>query len=499
MNLNFSKSKIFLYCCLSFVFGIAIASFLPLQYLQFDLWFFSISLGFLIISILFWQNKKIRLIFLLGLFLVFGLWRYSINIPKNTSDKIWFYNGQTVTLEGVVVDEPDIRQRNVKLEVKSKKVEGKDVNGKLLITTNLYPEYNYGDKLEINCNLQTPKQFQGFAYDRYLARFDIYSVCYYPQIKLIESGQGNKIYHKIFSFKDRVRNIIIKGINEPEAGLARAIIIGDKKAINDDLRSLFSKAGISHIVAISGMHIGIISVLIMSFLLGIGLNRKKAFYVSIIFLIFYIILIGAPASAMRAGLMGFLVLWALNLGRLNKLTNSIVLAGAILLVINPKLLRDDIGFQLSFLAVLGIAYFYPLLDVFSQKIKKSKLKGIRDILFITISAQIFTLPIIIYNFSVFSIIAPISNLFVLWCLPFLIFLLLSGIGLSLIMPSLSVIIFLPAWILLKYIIFISKLLTSIPYSYIEIDYIWFGWFVIYYFIILSYIRKKVKNNYTKKV
>ncbi len=449
--------------------------------------------------ILFWPNNKIRIIALTGLFLFLGLWRYAIGLPVNTPDKISYYNGQSVTITGVVANESDIRQRNMKLEVRSERLVDSDrkVDGKILVTTNLYPRYNYGDKLEITCDLQAPEEFQGFAYDRYLARYDIYSVCYYPRLVNLGTGQGNWLYGKIFKLKDKFRDTINQGLGEPEASLARAIILGDKRSIPNDLREKFSQAGISHIVAISGMHISILAALVSVFLLSIGLKRKHAFYASGLFLVFYIILIGLPASAMRAGLMGFLVLWALYLGRLNKLVNTLVLAAVILLLVNPKLLRDDIGFQLSFLAVLGITYVYPLFNSWFEKILEKRLlflktssafKGVRDILNITIAAQVFTLPIIAYNFSQVSIIAPLTNLLILWALPVVMVAVLGALGLSLMLPAFSVAFFWPSLALLKYIIIITNSLLKIPVSFITINYLWLGWVLLYYAAVLWMIK-----------
>ncbi len=501
MRFNFSKSKIFLAGCIAFIVGIAVASFLQTRWIENDLWWFIGLMASGVALLLFWKNKKFRIVVLLGLFLFLGLWRYSIGLPTDSLDKIWHYNGQTVAAGGIICNEPDIRQNNQKLEICAFKTgELTFVFGKILVTTNLYPSYNYGDELEITCQLQAPEKFQGFAYDRYLARYDIYSVCYYPKIKLISSNRGNFLYKSIFKFKNKVRGVMNYGLSEPESSLAKAIILGDKKEIPADLRGIFSQAGISHIAAISGMHISIMAALIMGLMLNIGLSRKKAFYLASLFLIVYIIFIGLPASAMRAGLMGFLVLWAMNLGRLNKLTNSLVLAGAVLLIINPKLLRDDIGFQLSFLAVLGITYFYPLLDKWTEGLIKKYnnfLKAPMALINITLAAQIFTLPLLAYNFSQISVISPVSNLLVLWSLPILIVFLLSAIILSFIFYGLSVIFFLPALILLKYIIAISEWLVKIPYAYIEIDYLWWGWMIVYYVIVIWTVVRLKRKSWTE--
>jgi len=500
---DLSKSKIFLYGCFVFILGVGIVSFLPTQALKYDIYFFICLVGCLIIVILFWKNKRITLVALMGAILFLAFWRYSVNLNINSPDKIWYYNGQTIAFRGIVNDEPDIRENNVKLEILVEKLtpprpspyegEGEiEISGKVLITTDLYPKYNYGDELKIVCRLEAPEEFQGFAYDKYLARFDIYSVCYYPKIELLNFGQGNIIYDNIFRFKDNLRIIINHGLTEPEASLARAVMLGDKRAISDDLRDVFSKIGISHIVAISGMHISILSAGVMYLFLGIGLSKKKSFYLACVFLIFYIIMIGAPASAVRAGLMGFLILLALNSGRLSNTTNSLFFVSALLLIINPRLFRDDIGFQLSFLAVGGIVYFFPIIDDYLEKIKIPKLWGIRSVIVITISAQITTLPIIVKNFSIVSIVSPVSNLFILWTLPFLMVAIIFGIALSSIFSSLSPVFFLPTRLLLDYIIKVSQFFMRVPHSYFEVNYIWLGWILFYYFF-LFYLYKKLSS------
>ncbi|MFH1662155.1 MAG: ComEC/Rec2 family competence protein [Candidatus Falkowbacteria bacterium] len=493
------KSKIFLICCVSFIFGIAIASFLPENILKYNLLFFIAITFFSVILALFFKYNIIRLIALVGLFLFLGIWRYSISLPVNSPDKIWYYNGQTIDVVGVISNESDIRANNQKLEID---VKNKNISGKVLVTTNLYPKYNYGDAIEFTCELQAPERFSGFSYDRYLARYDIYSVCYYPHVSrntyhISRNNFQDLFYRNIFVLKDKLREVINYGLGEPEASLAKAIILGDKKGIPEDLRDNFSRAGISHIIAISGMHISILAALVMGALLGIGLSRKKAFLFSSIFLIIYIMLIGLPASAMRAGLMGFLVLWALSIGRLNKITNSLVLAGAILLLINPRLLRDDIGFQLSFLAVLGIVYCYPIFNRWAEKWKiKKYFKIIFNIFAITMAAQVFTLPIITYNFNQVSVVAPIANLLILWTLPVLMILILIAIFLSLIFFDFAFIFFLPAMLLLKYIIIITEWLTKLPYAYFEVDYLSLVWVVVYY-VVVGWGVWKIRKKYAK--
>lgn len=532
-------SKIFLICCLVFVVGIAGASFAPVKIFEYKIYFFAGALTFLLLSL---ALKKIKprvslgLIFL-SIFLL-SLWRYGMSLPENTPDKIWHYNGQTVVARGVVANEPDVREANQKLEIKAwaiqeqpeaigegtQNIASPRVNGKLLVTTNLYPEYQYGDEVEMMCNLEKPAEFNGFAYDRYLARYDIYSVCYWPKsitrlspasqeviirspfrqladpfvkggkknnppYPLYQGGRKNIFYGKIFAFKKYLAGLIETGMTEPESSLARPIVFGGQKGLPENIRADFSKVGLTHIMAVSGFNISIVAAIAMFLLLGLGASRSYSFYLASAFLALYIILVGASASATRAGLMGFLVLWALKLGRLNKMTNSLVLAAAILLMFNPKLLRDDVGFQLSFLAMAGLSYAYPILEALWQKIKLPKLKGLSQVLLLTLAAQVFTLPILAYNFSQVSIIAPLANLAVLWAVPILTILILAALPLAALLPGLAFIFFLPSLILTKYILLVVKHFAKLPYASLEVNYFSFVWAVLYYALLIFIIIK----------
>jgi competence protein ComEC len=497
------KAKIFLISCLFFILGIAIASFLPLSWLALSLWWFAGMIGGATIAILFLKNKKIFLPALWISFLLLGIWRYSVSLPPDTPDKIWYYNGGEAIIVGTICNEPDIREANVKYEVCTSGINLSrfSVEGKILVTADLYPIHNYGDKIKITGELQTPEKFNNFSYDRYLARFDIYSVCYYPKIEIIKSGGGNYFYGKIFSLKEKFHSAINYGLPEPESSLAGPLILGYKKGVSAYWQEKFSQTGLSHIMAISGTNISILAAAVMILLLGVGLSRQRAFWLASLFLFFYVILVGAPASAMRAGVMGFLVLWAMKLGRLNKLTNSLILAAAILFLINPRLLRDDIGFQLSFLAVLGMIYFPSIFESWLKKIVNPEkvpkfLKIIYDIFSLTMAAQIFTLPIMALNFSQISIIAPVSNLLVLWCLPFLTIAVLVSMILGSIIPPIAPFIFFPSLFLLKYILLVVDWLPRIPYAYVKIDYLWWGWVVVYYLIfvwLIIFSRRKTEN------
>ncbi len=466
-----SRSRIFLASCLSFIVGVGFYEFLP----DLDnIYWFAIVVSFFVFLALFWKNKKIKLICLVGLFLFLGIWRNGISIENNTIDKIWHYNDREVNFEGIVIDEPDLKDKIQKLKIKIldlSKYPDLKISGKVLVTTNIYPQYSYGDILRIKCSLKAPEPFSDFAYDKYLSRYDIYSVCYWPEIEFLQSK--NSFFNpkkRIFEFKHRMKNAIDSGLKNKEASLANAMVLGYKKNISEDLRKIFSQAGLSHIMAISGMHIGVLIVIFQFFLLKIGICRKIIFWFILIFLIFYIILIGLPSSAVRASIMGLLALWAYNSGRLKNLINPLVFVASLMLFLNPKLLFYDIGFQLSFLAVLGIAIFYPLFkEKIVDRVENKFFNLVLNIFAVTISAQILTTPIVAINFNIISFIAPISNLLVLWTLPFLLITIILASFLSLLVPALSTFFFLPSFFILKFIILAAEILTNIPFAYLIIS------------------------------
>jgi competence protein ComEC len=315
---------------------------------------------------------------------------------------------------------------------------------------------------------------------------------------MLTGSGGNIVYAKIFSFKAKLTALIDSGLGEPESSLARPIVFGGQRGLEQKIRDDFQKVGLTHIMAVSGFNVTILAVVAMAVLLALGLNRQRAFYAAVIFLAAYIILVGLPASAMRAGLMGFLVLWALKLGRLNKITNSLVLTAVIMLLFNPKILRDDVGFQLSFLAIVGLVYVYPIFEAIREKIKLPKFKGISDALLITLAAQVFTLPILAYNFSQISLISPLANLAVIWALPILTIVILIALPLGAVLPGLSFIFFLPSLILTKYILAVVKYLAIVPFSCVEINYLWRGWLAVYYFFTIFMVIKLQKSKLLKE-
>jgi competence protein ComEC len=246
----------------------------------------------------------------------------------------------------------------------------------------------------------------------------------------------------------------------------------------------------THIVAVSGYNVTIVAEYLILLGIFLGLWRKQAFWFAILGIAIFVFMVGLPSSAVRAGVMGSVLLWGMKNGRLGNSQNAIVFAAAVMLLINPLLLRWDIGFQLSFLATLGIIYFYPVLE--NYLIKKQKVGGLREIIFLTLSAQIFVLPIILFNFEKLSLISPLANLLVLPIIPITMLLGFLATLCQFFLPFLAQILSWPVFILLKYEVGTISFLAGLKFSSLEIkNFSWIG--VVIWYMILAFIIYKAKS------
>jgi len=386
---------------------------------------------------------KSRLVFM-GLCLVSAvliIWRYQIIESRIKNYELREYNdsGKEITFIGRVIKEPDVRETNTKLTIEAR-LSKESRASKILVTASRYPEYKYGDELEITGRLETPAVFDDFNYQNYLKKDGIYSVIYYPQIELLKTYRGRASV--IFDFKDKMRQVIYRFLAPPQSEILGAMILGDKNRMSQELKEKLNIAGVRHITAVSGMHVLILSNILTSLFLFLGFWRGRAFYISIIIIWLFIFLTGLQASGIRAGIMASLFLSGRKLGRQSFSLRSIIIAAAIMLIINPLLLFYDAGFQLSFLAALGIINLAPFL--------KKYLKW--DVLTLTLSAYIFTLPVLIYNFGRVSWIGLLANLLIVPVVYPVMILGFVFVLAGLFWSGLAWFLSIPVWLLLTYII-----------------------------------------------
>ncbi|MBT4335465.1 ComEC/Rec2 family competence protein, partial [bacterium] len=475
----FRKSQFVFYTCLSFVLGIGIASFIliPNFYLYI---FFLLSLVILILSS---SKSLLQLIGLSCIFLILGIYRYNISIPNIDEDYLAYYNNASeskysersrITFQGIIIDEPDTRSDHIKY-----KVEGIDKKGRVLVKNGLFPKYNYGDVLEINCALQEVEPIEDFRYDKYLALTGVRSLCYRGYINLIDENQGNLFKASIFKLKDKVVKTSSQILPEPQASFLGGLLWGAKKGMPPDILENFNRTGVTHIIAVSGYNITIIAVMLTNLFISLGISRKKAFILILLGIIFFVIITGSPASIVRAGIMGVIALISTTIGRATSMNNILVLVCLIMLSFNPLVLIWDAGFQLSFLATIGLVYFVPIIERYFKYLPN--VLEIRDSLSTTMAAIILTTPLILFQFKRFSFLAPIANLLILPIIPINMAVGFLGVVLGMIYVPLGKVIGYLSWIILTYVLKLTEILSKVTWASVEIGN--FHWS----FMLLSYL------------
>ena len=404
-----------------------------------------------------------------------ALWTVARTTHVGSAQTIDFYaTGDTVVLHGFIVDEPDRRPLSTKYTVEASHLQSDTqeelpVHGKVLVTDyNGWPEFHYGDEVLVLGTLERPEPFDTFSYDRYLNRYGIYSVMNRAEIEVISSGRhGNRLRALLYGIKSRFERQIGKLYPEPHASLMMGLLTGSRRGIPEHLLKDFNATGLTHLIAISGFNITIIISLLGGFLFFVP-ARFKIIPLSMGIVVF-VLFVGAGAAVVRSAIMGTLGLLALSVGRIAQRRLIILWTLFFMLSVNPKYLWYDAGFQLSFLAVLGILELGPYLKRWLHILPTSF--GIQDAIIATIAAQISAAPLIAMLFGSFSLVAPVANAFVAMLVPFaMLFGFLSTVVSFMAFPIGQLIAFL-GFGCLEWIIHTAHLFATFPFASIQVS--WF--------------------------
>lgn len=341
-----------------------------------------------------------------------------------------------------------------------------------LYTDSLIDTPQLCDRYLINAKILRPDNggLDGFDYGKYLARNGLCGVAYLyvNNIKYLSTEQPSGFIQHSYLLRDKlIYQLESVGLKGSQLAIISAITLGEKGLLSNDVRDTFSAAGVSHILVVSGMHVGFIFLIIMWFMSIMSHRRRWIVVVlGLIVLWSYALLTGLAPSVVRATFMFSMMLLFRVMGEKYRVKHALCLSATILILINPNVLFN-VGFQLSYLAVIGIVYFYPLLYKRISTFKSRPLRWILSSVAVTVSAQIFTLPIVIYNFNQFPIYFILSNLFVTTFAPFLFLGGMALLPLSYI-PYLGV----GAGWLMNYVVmifeYIINLIVAIPFSTIKI-------------------------------
>lgn len=402
-----TRSRIFFLSLLAFVVGVFARSFFETKpFLAFALAVFSLTILFV-----FYRSRNALIFSSLLLSFALGLWRTEAFISRAGNASL---SGEKYHGSAIIAAEPQLKEDFQNVIVKIRNSEGDP--GALLALSRI-PDLSYGDEIKLDCALEIPQNKEAnFDYRMFLAKSGIFYVCKNTKIEKTGRNEGNFLYRKLLALKKSLEKNVATAIPEPQSALANGMLFGGTAGLSEKVKEDFSRTGMTHIVAVSGFNVAIIAESLVAAGLFLGLWRNKAIWLAIFGIAVFVLMIGFPPSAVRAGVMGGVLLWAMKNGRLSDSVNAVVFSGAAMLFFNPLLLRWDIGFQLSFLATLGIVILSPLFE--NSFMKKHKALGLFEMVILAICAQIFVLPIIALNFQTFSAVSLLANVLVLPAVPF---------------------------------------------------------------------------------
>ncbi len=329
---------------------------------------------------------------------------------------------ENLNLTGIIIGEKQEKRYYNKYIVKAKY---NNKNFKLYIYTKKDIELNYGDKIAFSGTYTRPEKqrnYKGFDYSQYIKQLKVYGTIRCEEIKFIKNNQGNGIFKISNQILERIVSKTKKVLNEETASILLGLILGNKTDIDEQTQDDFRNASMSHILAISGMHVAYV-LLGINFIFKKLFGRKNTEIISIFILIFYMFITNFSPSIVRAGIMGIILIFSKLIYRKNDIYNTISISLFLILIYNPFLIQN-LGLLLSYGGVIGIVIFNKyILNILKNinvknKIYKYKIRPqigryidkIKEIISVSISVQLFILPLIISSLNTFNPYFLISNL-----------------------------------------------------------------------------------------
>lgn len=340
-----------------------------------------------------------------------------------------YYNNYIVKINNINEKE---NYRKICLLIKIKK--NKNTENKKL---------KYGDMIFISGLFEhatTRRNYKGFDYSQYLKTKNIYGICKTDvnSLKVLKENSCFVTNMWINKLRNALKNNLRTLLPSDTASIAIALFLGDSSLIEDTQKQTFSNASLSHVLAISGMHVTYV-IVGCSWILN-RFDKRKSKYVFIVFLIFFAQLVGGSPSVIRAVIMSSIMIASKIFYRKSDVINNISISCFIILIINPYNILN-LGFQLSFLGTLGIVLFNKKIEEYlddlhfdkyklsnknkkhnksetiiknkkHNKNKSTNLKKLKSLIITSISANILILPILIYNFNIFSVTFLFSNILI---------------------------------------------------------------------------------------
>lgn len=379
------------------------------------------------------------------------------------------------SVTGVVVSEPEDRENTRRFVLHA------DNGERVLVNAPLYNPVQYGDRVNVlGGKLERPGIIEDegsgrdFDYSKYLSKDDIYWTLGFAEVEVVSSGHASGLRSILFSIKRSFVAKIREILPEPQSSLLAGLIIAGRDAMPKDILEEFRRAGVIHIVVLSGFNVALIAEFMRRLFQRLLLygrptaSPRIAALAALIGIVLFVLMTGGEATVVRAAIMASTVVAAKLFGRHYSAPRALLVAGFVMVVVNPKILIFDPSFQLSFLATLGLIYLLNPFDKLLSHGFLTRWGRVRETLSQTIATQLAVLPLIIYLMGDVSLVSIPANLLVLVTIPYVMLLgFLATLG-----SYISVVIIWPlsfvSHILLSWILWVSHYLGSLPFASISV-------------------------------
>ena len=347
---------------------------------------------------------------------ILGMYRAEIAKP-NTKD---FQNniGTSVTVEGLIVDEPSSKSYG-----DSFTLETPDLS--FSVRTKSNTNLAYGDTILVHGTLALPENFmtdQGteFDYISYLYKNNVLYQIKNASATVLEHNHGDWVVAHLIPVKNTIVKCFHRILPAPQADLLAGLNLGVKANIDPKFRDDLVTTGTIHMIALSGYNVTVVANALQSFFVDIlGLSMRVASASGALCIVLFVVMTGMQSSAVRAGIMALIGLFARTKGRTYDAFRALIVAGFLMILYDPKYLVYDVSFQLSYLATLGILFVTPVLErAFARVPKKvAYIIPLRELMSVTLGAQTGVLPFILYKMGTLSLIALPANVAILPAVP----------------------------------------------------------------------------------
>ncbi len=491
-------SSIIVFVCLGYVGGIVVSYFISIA---FSVLFCLVCFLF---GVLFFIRRK-RIIYTVFIILafVFGcVYTQSVQLkaPNDINNFYALTKGKEIILRGII--DSDVTYKKVfhtgrySFTLKCANIflhnQWQNTTGKVLVQMYHDADLQYGDYVDLTGKTHRPFEYsdnEHSSYVDYLKRRGIHLI-------LSMKKEGKVLRHSdvrltdiktiIYPWRRKFIDVFNTYLTPNEAGIMRAVILGDRTQLPRHVKELFSRTGTSHVLAMSGLHVGAVAGIFMLVIRSLSLGYRLKNILLIVMLILFVFLTGMRPSIIRALIMTSLMLGGYIFEKESNHYNNVFLAAFIILLINPLYLFD-IGFQLSFACIFSILF---LMSIINREASMGELGGLgklRHYFFDSLSVStVIWIGVTGLTVLYFNIVTPVSIIVNLWAIPLIGIVVVLGLGMllaSIIFPVMIGCFAACLKVVLNFFVATLFLAEKVPLGYFYVKYVNIWYIIIYYIVI----------------